>query len=375
MSAGLGCGTCQQAPLRIGAQNSRAPTTRPSREVTTLRAPFPYFGGKSAIAEYVWSRLGNPKTYIEPFFGSGAMLLARPHPPQIEIANDVCDFLSNFWRAVKFAPEEVAEWADWPVLECDLHARHYWLITEGRARLARIMGDPMAYDAQVAGWWVWGISAWIGSGWCAERSGPWAWQDGEWVKGDVVGAAKKSPHLGGPATKGIHPGDGGVKRQRPHLKEGGGSGVSSKRDLLRWFADLSARLRYVRVCCGDFQRVLGDTPTGNGQGTCAVFLDPPYAARDRDMGVYQHDAAEVAHRARAWAIAHGDEKRFRIAFCGYDGEWETPWPDGWQEWAWKANGGMGNQSADGRGRENASRERVWFSPHCLPEQSLQLAMF
>lgn len=112
--------------------------------MTTLRAPFPYFGGKSDIAEYVWSRLGNPKTYIEPFFGSGAMLLARPHPPQIEIANDVCDFLSNFWRAVKFAPEEVAEWADWPVLECDLHARHYWLITERRARLARIMGDPMA---------------------------------------------------------------------------------------------------------------------------------------------------------------------------------------------------------------------------------------
>lgn len=363
--------------------------------MTTLRAPFPYFGGKSAIAEYVWSRLGNPKTYIEPFFGSGAMLLARPHPPQIEIANDVCHFLSNFWRAVKFAPEEVAEWADWPVLECDLHARHYWLITEGRARLARIMGDPDAYDAKVAGWWVWGISAWIGSGWCAERSGPWAWQDGEWVKGDVVAGAKKRPHLGGPATKGvhpagvaiqsphlgrdsssgIHPAGAGVTRQAPILREGGGGGVSSKRDLLRWFADLSARLRYVRVCCGDFQRVLGDTPTGNGKGTCAVFLDPPYAARDRDMSVYQHDAADVAHRARAWAIAHGDEKRLRIAFCGYDGEWETPWPDGWQEYAWKAGGGMGNQVSDGRGRENASRERVWFSPHCLPEQSLLLAMF
>ena len=38
-----------------------------------LKAPFPYFGGKSAISELVWARLGNPRTYIEPFFGSGAL--------------------------------------------------------------------------------------------------------------------------------------------------------------------------------------------------------------------------------------------------------------------------------------------------------------
>ena len=36
-------------------------------------APFPWFGGKRTIAEVVWSRLGSPKQYIEPFCGSAGM--------------------------------------------------------------------------------------------------------------------------------------------------------------------------------------------------------------------------------------------------------------------------------------------------------------
>ena len=42
-----------------------------------MKAPFPYFGGKTAVAPVVWAALGQPKHYIEPFFGSGAVLLAR----------------------------------------------------------------------------------------------------------------------------------------------------------------------------------------------------------------------------------------------------------------------------------------------------------
>ena len=43
-----------------------------------LKAPFPYFGGKSRAAALVWPRFGVVRNYCEPFFGSGAMLLARP---------------------------------------------------------------------------------------------------------------------------------------------------------------------------------------------------------------------------------------------------------------------------------------------------------
>ena len=43
-----------------------------------LPAPFPYVGGKSRIAGEVWRELGDPYSFLDPFMGSNAMLLARP---------------------------------------------------------------------------------------------------------------------------------------------------------------------------------------------------------------------------------------------------------------------------------------------------------
>jgi site-specific DNA-adenine methylase len=43
-----------------------------------LKAPFPWFGGKSRIADIVWDALGPVDNYVEPFAGSMAVLLHRP---------------------------------------------------------------------------------------------------------------------------------------------------------------------------------------------------------------------------------------------------------------------------------------------------------
>ena len=44
-----------------------------------MKAPFPWFGGKSKAAPLIWSRLGaDCGNYIEPFFGSGAVWHGRP---------------------------------------------------------------------------------------------------------------------------------------------------------------------------------------------------------------------------------------------------------------------------------------------------------
>ena len=129
-----------------------------------MRAPFPYFGGKRRVADVVWRAFGDCPNYVEPFFGSGAVMLARPHEPKIETANDADAYVCNFWRAVTAAPDEVARWADWPVSEIDLHARHKWLISRTEFR-ERLRADPEYFDAKVAGWWVWGICQWIGRGW------------------------------------------------------------------------------------------------------------------------------------------------------------------------------------------------------------------
>jgi DNA adenine methylase len=270
--------------------------------MTELKAPFPYFGGKSKVAAEIWTRFGNVKNYVEPFFGSGAVLLARPTPfTGPETVNDADGFLVNFWRSIKFAPDKTADWADWPVSEADLHARHYWLITEGRARLARILGNPDAYDAKIAGWWVWGICSWIGSGWCSGK-GPWQWTGEEWVKeNDEVGVSKQLPFLWNGR---------GINRQLPHLGTAGRGinrklpqpGAQDRRQWLTdWFSALSARLRDVRICNGDWSRVTGYSVTTR-HGKTAVFLDPPYSNDERAAGLYAHDDGSVAAQARAWAI-------------------------------------------------------------------------
>lgn len=133
-----------------------------------LKAPFPWFGGKSRVAHLVWERFGAVGNYVEPFAGSLAVLLGRPTPAQVETVNDLDCYLANFWRATQQDPEAVARWADGPVNEADLHARHRWLHRQADFR-ERMRNDPEHFDARIAGWWVWGLSCWIGDNWCRPK--------------------------------------------------------------------------------------------------------------------------------------------------------------------------------------------------------------
>ena len=296
-----------------------------------MRAPFPWFGGKSTVSDLVWSAFGDVRNYVEPFFGSGAVLLNRPDFEGSETVNDLDGYLANFWRAVQHDPEAVAKWADWPVNENDLHARHAWLVAQKDGFASRLEGDPDFYDAKIAGWWVWGICSWIGSGWCSGK-GPWQVVDRQLV------------HLGSAGR--------GINRQRE--------------SIIHMFRELSDRLRDVRVCCGDWTRVLGDSVTII-HGITGVFLDPPYAdTANRCADLYAEDSLDVAHDVQEWAITNGENKLLRIALCGYEGEHTMP--SNWRCVPWKAQGGYGCQGKT-TGRENAVRERIWFSPWCISPQS------
>jgi hypothetical protein len=129
--------------------------------------------------------------------------------------------------------------------------------------------------------------------------------------------------------------------------------------LQAYMRALADRLRRVRVCCGDFERVLGPAVT-TCMGTTGVLLDPPYPEEGRAI-CYAHDGEAVWWRAYQWAIANGADSRLRIALCGYEHP-EAVFPAGWTEVAWKASGGYGRSA---RGKANARRERIWFSPACL----------
>src|SRR3990172_6244182 len=138
-----------------------------------MKAPFPYFGGKSTIAHVVWQYLGQPKHYIEPFFGSGAVLLNRPnHNPKIhlETINDKDGFISNVWRALQKNPDEVAKYCDYPVNHADLSARQKYLNENKNILLENLINAPEYYNPKLAGYWIWAASCWIGGGLTSSKS-------------------------------------------------------------------------------------------------------------------------------------------------------------------------------------------------------------
>ena len=165
----------------------------------------------------------------------------------------------------------------------------------------------------------------------------------------------------------VHLGDAGrgVNRQLVHLGNAG-QGVNRQRgDLQAYFQALADRLAKVRVCCGDWSRVMGDTPMLS-RHKCftpvAVFLDPPYAdTAKRDSNLYRIDSESVAHAVREWALEHGDDPRYRIALCGYEGEHTMP--KSWDCVAWKTAGGYASQGS--KSDVNRHKERIWYSKHCL----------
>jgi site-specific DNA-adenine methylase len=319
-----------------------------------LKAPFPYAGGKSKIAPLVWERFGDTYNYVEPFAGSLAVLLSRPHEARIETVCDANCFLANFWRALQNDPDGVAAWADYPVIHADLTARHKWLVNNAEFK-QKMFDDPDYYDVKVAGWWVWGASAWIGSGWCEI--------------GDQFPVSSQIPGIGNKSIKGVNT----LKQQRPQLrphqgvnsldvpnqvphlwfgnKQGinraelmpeekrtnlpmgnGKRGAVNRPDLYEYMNALADRLRRVRVVNGDWSQIVGPSVTYL-TGMTAVFLDPPYSAEaGRDNNLYAVEDLTVAHAVRDWCLEEIEDKsgrysgprylhpKMRIALCGYEGE-------------------------------------------------------
>jgi len=317
-----------------------------------VRAPFPWYGGKSRAATIIWRAFGNVPNYVEPFAGSIAVLLARPHEAKVETVNDLDGLIANFWRATKLAPDEVARWCDWPVNEADLHARHQWLTAHAPTLHEQLVADPEYFDAKMAGWWVWGICTWIGNGWCSRDER----------------LHHCLPKIGTPGH-GIH----APTRVRPRKPRTGLSGQGVHRDAIAGaltdvFTELASRLRRVRVCCGEWDRVLGRSTLGidtnHGMSPCGVLLDPPYShAAGREKRLYREDSGTVSVRVRAWAVANGNNAALRIALCGWDGEHEMP--AGWRCVSWRPQNAWAN----------AGRERIWLSPHCLEEVERQPSLF
>lgn len=311
-----------------------------ARTANPLKAPFPYFGGKSRVAHLVWEAMGDPTHYYEPFFGSGAVLLSRPPTKHHrETINDKDGFVANFWRAVKANPNRVARLCDWPINEVDLEARHRWLCSARRKAgfLERMRTDPSYYDPKIAAWWCWGRAQWIGGDWCRG-----VWHGKHDPRNKYVGTRRPDS-----SRMGVH--------SQPWI-----------RSLKDGFERLADRLREVDVLCGAWERVI--KPSLRCKSIGAIFLDPPYAhSTGRDRTIYNEEMP-CTGQVRAFCAEHGQRSNLRIVLAGTEGEYRLP---GWKVVPWIRPCAMGRSR---KARSNALRERLWLSPNCEITPAIQKAI-
>ena len=333
--------------------------------------------------------------------GSLAMLLLRPGPfVGTETVNDADGFLANFWRAVRLDPAAVAEHADWPVNENDLHARHVWLREQRATLTRRLEGRPRFFDAKIAGWWVLGPVLLDRLG--MVRRGP-VGPVVRWSEVDGVPPARppgRRRARGQPPAR--PPGQRRARGQPPARPPGRcrARGQPPTGPPGRCRARGQPQTGPPGRCRARRQATPGEGSTANGSGDAGRLLRGPVrpapagpgvlrrldaglrADTDRQAGVdrrlprsalRRHGQADAIDstartaspsptRSASGPSTTGATRKLRIALCGYAGEHDMP--ADWAEWAWKAKGGYGSQSK-AHDNPNAKRERIWFSPHCL----------
>jgi DNA adenine methylase len=169
-----------------------------------------------------------------------------------------------------------------------------------------------------------------------------------------------------------------------HGNDSAGTCADRRAWLTDWMARLADRLRTVRVCCGDWKRVCNSPSVTTRLGTTGLFLDAPYkhsladGTANRAADLYGNDKSQdvnaLVDDVIAYCAERGADPLMRIAACCYEGEgYEVLESLGWSCVAWKASGGYGNRSE--RGKANAGRERLWFSPQCINPRARDYPLF
>lgn len=349
-----------------------------------LKAPFPYFGGKSKVIGEVWKRFGQVKIYVEPFFGGGSVLLGNPYwQTTFEAVNDKDHMIANAWRSLKNDPDGVFKYCDNPSIEIDFHLNHIWLVNEGKERIKRCEWDKDFYDVEVAGIWILGMSNVIGSQY-ASGVGKWntetlklASELGTYnIKEITKYATDNNIDIMGSGVDRSRPSNtalyNGINRKNMKAYENYAEGDEifppsiKMREYLR---ELAVRLKYVKVYCGDWTRVTTKPMISKDNHIGAIFLDPPYSLEaNRDKELYVVEDLSVAHDVRQFCIEKSDDPKLRIALCGYDDEHTELEQYGYVPYYWSTHGGYSLfAKEEAQSRKNKNREVIWFSKSCNNE--------
>ena len=70
-----------------------------------------YYGGKQNMLKHILPKIPPHKSYIEPFFGGGAVFWAKD-PSPFEVVNDISDRLMTFYKVLKYDFDEIEKLVD-----------------------------------------------------------------------------------------------------------------------------------------------------------------------------------------------------------------------------------------------------------------------
>lgn len=208
----------------------------------SISPPITWFGGKSKLAARIVGHFPGHRTYVEPFGGSAAVLLAKP-PSPVEVYNDIDHDLVNLFRVLRerelFVRLKEA-------CEATLYSRAEFYLAQ------QPTGDPV-----------------------------------EAARRFIV--RQRQSH-------------GGVGRAWSYCVADAQTGMSSA--VRRWLSGIERlpaihrRLRRVQIEAADWSEVLAryDRPD------TLFYLDPPYAAETRVGGGYRHELGLDGHARLIEAI-------------------------------------------------------------------------
>ena len=297
------------------------------------RPLFQYVGGKYPVVPEINRRFGAVDTRIDAFTGSSSWILAS-EPVRREVVNDLDGYVVNYLRAVKYAPEELARHLDFPRAELELLANHHYIRDKMPELVARLGGDPEYYDPVIAARWVYVLAYSIIYD---DEPGGWLVRDGRLTY--ERGAGRKRASIATP---------------RCLLAR-----LVEERRVSEYVNALSERLRNVQVWWNDFEVVVRKAGSRREQNAVGILLDPPYPRHLRDFD-YNTNSEDVWYRAARWAVANGDNAKYRIAVCGYsDAESDALFPPSWRRFIWR-RAGLGQYK---------DKECIWFSPHCEGDEN------
>ena len=80
-----------------------------------INSPFKWVGGKSRLRKQIVALIPDHTCYVELFAGAAWVLFAKP-PSKVEVLNDIDRELVNFFRVVKYKPEELIRSFAWELV-------------------------------------------------------------------------------------------------------------------------------------------------------------------------------------------------------------------------------------------------------------------